>query len=440
MPEQQSNRSPQLRVSARPASGEQPAVRAPPKPARRHSGSRPAAPRPELASAPEITSELLDAFGAEESPTVALSQPVLSLLVRETAAAEMDEVPTVSMRAAMPVTDSVAARTTPEPAGMVMELEETAVRARSRVPVGTQARTRRPTVRALALAAAFVFAATALGALGWRYYPLVKSWVSERAARPAATLPAPAVRGMVEVASAAEPEQAAAQAPVPLPPSAGESSPTASSVLAVPLLAADGSEASVATCESLLHNLPADNRQSFDHVRAGRKAFVRGDVEGSQRSFCQAVRANSADPTASFELAQLLLLRRDGAAAAHWAQQAARLESRSSRVLELLGDAAIRAGDGEQARKAWLGAAKLEDNDHAGIERLVQATLDAANASLKERDPARAERLLRRVVALRPDNAAVHAKLAAALGKLGFTKSAELWAQRAAELGLSAPQ
>jgi Flp pilus assembly protein TadD len=158
---------------------------------------------------------------------------------------------------------------------------------------------------------------------------------------------------------------------------------------------------------------------------------VRGDVDASQSAFCQVVSAGNAEAIVLSEFAQLLLLRRDGKAAAEWAKQAARIEP-SSRNLGLLGDALIRAGDLVGAREAWLASAKIAKDDHVAIGKMLNSTLADARASLQHRDAARADRLLRRVLGFDPENATARTEIAVALTRLGFRKSAELWSQHTA--------
>ncbi|MFZ5889563.1 MAG: tetratricopeptide repeat protein [Myxococcota bacterium] len=202
------------------------------------------------------------------------------------------------------------------------------------------------------------------------------------------------------------------------------------------LLVVDGSEMTAPTCEQLLDKVPAstDKRWGFEHLTEARRALSRGDFDAAQRALCQAVRAKNAEVNIPFELAQLLLLRRDTTAAAHWANEAARLDPRAPRILNALGDALVRTGNLEDARAAWLAASNLTGSDPAASDRFAQQMLTDAEGALRERDPARAERLLRRVVAFRPHSAAAHAKLGIALHRLGFRKSAELWSQRSVEL------
>lgn len=252
-------------------------------------------------------------------------------------------------------------------------------------------------------------------------------------AAPAAPAPAPS-----EPAPAtAAPSEPAPAAPAPEPPAAAANSAPKASALAAPFL--DGSEAKAPSCDELLAGAPANpqGKPAYDFVRSGRQLLVRGDLDASQRAFCQAARVPGADSTVMIELAQLLLLRRDGAAAVEWAERALSLEPRSARALNVLGDAQIRAGDEDAARRAWLRAAGGALDDAAAARVMAQRDFAEAERCARS-DPARAERLLRRVVALEPQNALAQARLGSALTRLGFAKSGELWTRRANELAARA--
>jgi predicted Zn-dependent protease len=282
--------------------------------------------------------------------------------------------------------------------------------------------------------AAGLFAAAVAGALVWRWefadivrgrqrfaHPVASKTIVVRESAGLATAPAPEARVL-------EPEVLAM--------AAAQIDRARRTLTSASLLSADGSEMTAPTCDELLVSaVPKGNHTWSDHVRVARAALVRGDLDGSQRAFCNAIGAGNAPAMVSVELARLLLLRRDAVAASRWVHEALRTAPESPRVLDLLGDAAVRLGDLDGARRAWLGAAGLSSDDRAGIERMVRRILTAADTSLRERDPRRAERFLRRVVAFRPDDAEAHAKLAIALAKLGFPDSAELWSRRGAELG-----
>lgn len=388
------------------------------------SGVRPAAREAELE------------FGSEESPTTSMSKPILNLLARATAPGAPAVVPSEpAVAPSEPLADealkvleaiSAEANTNITPVGMEDTLPS--IRFEPRSLAGSRGRT------ILRASAVSVVVACALAAL---------VWFGSRSSKP----PSPRVAPVPVASLATAVVESAALRPA-ASSNAGESTPAppspAASVNA--LLSADGSEATAPTCDTLLVSIPLDSDHAWGdaHVRAARKALIRGDVEGSQRAFCQAIRANESrttdkahaaavaqvDAAVSLELAQLLLLRRDAVAATTWAQRAQQSDPRSARVLGLLGDTLVRSGNLENARKNWLAAVNLSENDRIGIGRMVQRTFDAAVGSLKERDPARAERLLRRVLAFQPANAEARAKLSVALGQLGFANSAEAW-QRA---------
>jgi hypothetical protein len=350
------------------------------------------------APAPEITL----GFSDEEPPTADLPKPILKMLVRATMPTEQEATPEPTA-AGLPVTaDEAPAQSSP-----------------AKLDAG---------LRSTALP---LFAGLLIGALSG-------AWLWHRAS---ATNP-----GGEENAVNA-PSHASALAPAPpAAPQAETRDPdvrsTAPDAAAPPrkletasLLAEDGSESTAPTCDELLAGGSSDRRHTWsDHFRAARGALIRGDLDASQRAFCRATGATSAPATVSLEFAQLLLLRRDAIAASSWIEQAAHLAPDSTRILELKGDTAVRTGNLEEARSAWLRAAGLSADDDAGIDRMLRRVRADADASLRARDPRRAERLLRRVLAFRPNDAAAHSKLAIALTKLGFPDSAELWFRRSAEL------
>ena len=359
-----------------------------PRPQRTISGERLVARPSADAPAPEITV----GFSDEEPPTADMPKPILTLLLRATVPTEQEATP-----------EPVATELPSAP-------QRTAKPARRR---------RRPALP--------LFAGVLVGALGgasvWHWGFANDEPKAALASGPSATTPAPHSAPRVETQKSEVPS-AAPQAAAPLP-----KLDTAS------LLAQDGSESAAPTCEELLVGGSPDRKHpGSDHFRAARAALIRGDLDASQRAFCKATGATNAPATVSLELAQLLLLRRDAAAASLWLEQAASLAPESTRILELKGDAAVRVGNLDEARSAWLRAEGLRADDGAGIDRMVQRALAGADASLRARDPRRAERLLRKVLAFRPNDAAVHAKLGITLTRLGFPNSAELWFRRSAEL------
>jgi tetratricopeptide (TPR) repeat protein/DNA-binding response OmpR family regulator len=168
---------------------------------------------------------------------------------------------------------------------------------------------------------------------------------------------------------------------------------------------------------------------AYGEMQEANRALVRGDVDASQRALCKAALWNQSNPAIPFELAQLLLLRRDGAKAIEWANKGLALDPSSQRGQGILGDALARVGQYEQAKLAWLKSMRLEpSSDPQQFKALSFSSLREAQASLKRRDFARAERFFRRAVVLDGDLAQASNGLADALLKLGDTLAALRWA------------
>ncbi|MES1175344.1 MAG: hypothetical protein ABUL62_13570 [Myxococcales bacterium] len=168
---------------------------------------------------------------------------------------------------------------------------------------------------------------------------------------------------------------------------------------------------------------------AYGAMQEANRALVRGDVDASQRALCKAALWNQTNPAIPFELAQLLLLRRDGGKAIEWANKGLALDPSSQRGQGILGDGLARVGQYDQAKLAWLKSLRLElSPDPQQFKALSFSSLREAQASMKRRDFARAERFFRRAVVLDGDNAPASNGLADALLKLGDTISALRWA------------
>ncbi|MET0792066.1 MAG: hypothetical protein ABW061_11145 [Polyangiaceae bacterium] len=168
---------------------------------------------------------------------------------------------------------------------------------------------------------------------------------------------------------------------------------------------------------------------AYGQMQEANRALVRGDVDASQRALCKAALWNQANPAIPFELAQLLLLRRDGGKAIEWVNKGLALEPSSPRGQGILGDGLARVGQYEQAKLAWLKSLRLEpSSDPQQFKALSFSSFREAQASMKRRDFARAERFFRRAVVLDGDNSPASNGLADALLKLGDITSALRWA------------
>ena len=168
---------------------------------------------------------------------------------------------------------------------------------------------------------------------------------------------------------------------------------------------------------------------AYGQVREANRALVLGDLDAAQAALCKAVLWNQSSPALPLELAQLMLLRRDGAQAVEWAKKGLLLDPTSARAQGILGDGLARVGDYEGAKSAWLASLRLEPSrDPQQFKALSFSSVREAQASIKRRDYARAERFFRRGVVLDSDNVAASNGLADALLKLGDVASALRWA------------
>ncbi len=376
-------------------------------------------------------------YDEEESPTLAVSKPLMALLAGASmpaADATRSDAPSVTAETPAPTGNAVTApRREEEQRASAPEVSSTAAAPSAPASSEPEATASAVLVKKKSQARQRVLTASC-AALAVSATLAVASWLKRHDIAPAAQEQAPRAAALPPRAEAMK---SVTQA-VPVAPPRPAARPLPASAAAPASAVRDDSVTVAPTCDDLLTDAePSGKKSAGEHLRSARQALVRGDTDASQRGFCQAIRAGAVDASVALELAQLLLLRRDAAAASEWAERALRAEPNSSRALNVLGDALVRVGDRERARAAWLSASHVAASDEVAVGSFVQRSLDAAERSLKERDPARAERFLRRVLAFQPENAAATAKLGATLAKLGFPKSAEQWSRRAAEL---APQ
>jgi tetratricopeptide (TPR) repeat protein/DNA-binding response OmpR family regulator len=189
------------------------------------------------------------------------------------------------------------------------------------------------------------------------------------------------------------------------------------------------------SCKALLDplNLDAGNfpGAAYEQQVNGSKALVQGKVDDAQIAYCKAARWDMNNPQTHIDLAQLFLIRKDGAAAAEEARKAIELDPSAARAHSLLGDGLVRIGDHEGAKQAWLMAAGIDPSDTEKFKALLMRNLREAEASLKKKDVSRAERFFRRAIVLDPDSLAASRGLAACLNQLGDGAAAVRWAQRA---------
>jgi tetratricopeptide (TPR) repeat protein/DNA-binding response OmpR family regulator len=242
--------------------------------------------------------------------------------------------------------------------------------------------------------------------------------------------PAAAAAPVVEAAApASKPTSAPA---IATPPTAAPPT-TPKAPVAAP--GADGSGRKAPDCKALFGSDPPPEGfypgAAWQEVKAGRAAIVRGDLGAAQASFCRAVRWDKGNAEVAMQLAQVLLLHRDGVQALDWAQKAATLDPNSLRAKETLGDAMARTGNEDGARTAWLAAARIDASDQRGVRGLVMREVRAADKALKSHELVVSEKYFRRAALLEPRSWAAMVGLSYVLLELGEVKPAVVWAKRA---------
>ncbi|HWA78121.1 MAG TPA: tetratricopeptide repeat protein [Polyangiaceae bacterium] len=245
-------------------------------------------------------------------------------------------------------------------------------------------------------------------------------------------------------ASAVAPKPSAAPSALPSEAASASAAPPAEVPLPSPTagLGPDESGARAPTCEELLPSGPNAGDfpgAAYEQLKIARRAIVQGKADDAQRAYCTALRWDAKNPVYYLELAQLLLIRRDGAGAAEWARQAVRLDPTSTKAQSLVGDGLARTGDAEGARRAWYAAFSVNTPSPKEIEQLSLRSLKEADQALSARDYVRAERFYRRGALLDPKSAVARRGLATALLRLGEGQNALRWARAAVELGAADP-
>ena len=246
------------------------------------------------------------------------------------------------------------------------------------------------------------------------------------------------------VARTAASTNLAAPAPVPLPaaPPSADANGAAPTAGANADLPRDEQPAPAPSCDELLKDVAGNGENpgaAFEQLKLARKALVQGKSDDAERAYCKAVRWDPQNVGYYFELAQLLLIRRDGAAAAEWAQKGVRLDSANTRGQSLVGDGLARTGDFEGARRAWYAAASVNTPSSQEIEQLFLRAQKEAEQALATHDYMRAERFYRRAAVLDPKSAAAQRGLASALLRIGEAKNALAWMRRAEQLAPKDP-
>jgi tetratricopeptide (TPR) repeat protein len=161
---------------------------------------------------------------------------------------------------------------------------------------------------------------------------------------------------------------------------------------------------------------------------------VRGDLDDAERGYCRAVAFDPKNLAANVELARVLVMRRDGRAAADAARAALRIAPEERSALLALGDALALQGELDDAREPLMRGAGVDPSDEPARASLTRAQMQLAERAAKRREYLTEERFYRRAFALSPTYANAAAGVTGALVKQEKYDAALVWARRAAKL------
>jgi tetratricopeptide (TPR) repeat protein/DNA-binding NarL/FixJ family response regulator len=234
-----------------------------------------------------------------------------------------------------------------------------------------------------------------------------------------------------------------AQAPAPIATSRDASASAAERARnakrgtpALPLPVPDGSGAQAPTCDALLAGQKLKHGQfpgiAFGFARQGKQALVSGRLDDSHDLYCRAAHYDKSSPSIWLSLAQVYMLKRDGARAADAATRGVALAPNDTALQAVLADALARGGvEIDRARSLWIRAARLDETDPQSRERLARRDALEGERATRRSDYVYAERMYRRVALLAPEKVNGAVGLSRALLALKETGPAGKWADYA---------
>jgi tetratricopeptide (TPR) repeat protein len=172
--------------------------------------------------------------------------------------------------------------------------------------------------------------------------------------------------------------------------------------------------------------------------QANRK-LKQGNLEHAQKAACLAVHYGQDSASALTLLAQVLLLRRDGATSAIYAERAVKLEPESRRANSILVDALARGPKHDRARDLLLTQVHIPNDEPGRDQKLLQHYLERGETALKRRDYALSERSFRRALLIDKTNILSAAGLSNSLTELGDKDAALRWADYTIALDRKSP-
>ncbi|HET7543279.1 MAG TPA: tetratricopeptide repeat protein [Polyangiaceae bacterium] len=162
-------------------------------------------------------------------------------------------------------------------------------------------------------------------------------------------------------------------------------------------------------------------------VTRAQRALVRGDTLAAHAAFCTAQQLGVVNETVLLGLARVLFIQSDMSAALAAVDQLVQRAPSNKQAFELRGDILIRMGSVDDAQKAWFKAAGATRTSKLLVDNLVRASDADAKTALRSGDLSRADRMLRRGIALTSGDPEQCRRLITVLTKNGNPVAAERW-------------
>jgi len=249
----------------------------------------------------------------------------------------------------------------------------------------------------------------------------------------ATAAPSPAPLGPAAATTAAR----ASATPGDALPQAFAQSPASASSSAIPW--DDLPQASSKSCEALATmNAGPKAFLAGQAVTSAQRALVRGDTTAAHAAFCTAAQLGVVNDTVLLGLTRVLFMQSDLAAALEAVDQLIERAPTNKQAFDLRGDILIRMGNVEGARQAWFKAAGATRASKLLVDNLIRSNDADAKTALRSGDLSRADRILRRNIALTSGNPEHCRKLITVLAKNGNTAAADRWRAYLSARGVAA--
>lgn len=170
-------------------------------------------------------------------------------------------------------------------------------------------------------------------------------------------------------------------------------------------------------------------------VTSAQRALLQGDIAAAHSAFCTSAQLGVPSDTVLLGLTQVLLIQSDLTAALQTVDQLLKRTPNHKQALDLRGDILIRMGRVDEARQAWFNAAGATRASKRLTDNLLRTSDAEGKTALRSGDLSRADRMLRRAIALTSGDPERCRELAAVLTKSGQVAAAERWRSYLSSLG-----